>query len=116
MRQIRFRALISLDRSQEHPSTLLHASAEAYPSHTRALMVRARSPREPSTTSIFASEICWDDDQPMHPGDSRVATVTVTGQDAPAFFEAGCRFTLWSGSDVGHGIVSRRVYTQYGPS
>jgi hypothetical protein len=34
---------------------------------------------------------------------------------AAAFFGAGQRFTLWSGDDVGHGIVSRRVQTDYGP-
>jgi len=116
MRQIRFRALITLDPAAARPVNSLRPAAGTYPSHTRALMVRARSRRDPSISRIFPSQICRDDGQPLHPGDHTVVTVTVTGQDAPAFFDAGCHFTLWSGSDVGDGVVSRRVYTEYGPS
>jgi hypothetical protein len=42
-------------------------------------------------------------------------TITVRDDEADAFFDAGLRFALWSGSDVGHGIVSRRVFTDYAP-
>ncbi len=45
-----------------------------------------------------------------------MVTVTVTDDEAGEFFEAGQRFTLWSGGDVGHGTISRRVFTEYGPS
>jgi hypothetical protein len=28
---------------------------------------------------------------------------------------AGQRFTLWSGGDIGHGTVTREVFTEYSP-
>lgn len=115
MRQLRFRALITLDPAGMHPGTPLHRPADAYANHTRALMVRAHSPRPPAAIRMFPAEICWDDDGPLHPGDRAEVTVTVTGDDAPAFFDAGCRFALWSGGDIGHGVVSRRVFTEHGP-
>jgi hypothetical protein len=115
MRQVKFRALITLDPAGAHPGTPLHPTAEKYLNHTRALMVRARSPRPPGHARCFPAEICWDDDQPLHPGERAEVTITVRDDEADAFFDAGLRFALWSGSDVGHGIVSRRVFTDYAP-
>jgi hypothetical protein len=116
VRQIRFRALITLDPARMHPGTPLHRPTGAFRNHTRALAVRARSAREPTIIRIFPAEICWDDDGPLCPGDRAEVTVTVTGDEDPACFDAGCRFALWSGEDIGHGVVSRRVFTQHGPS
>jgi hypothetical protein len=47
---------------------------------------------------------------------SAVVTITVTGDEAAACLGAGQRFTLWSGGDVGQGIISRRAWTEHGPS
>lgn len=99
-----------------HPGTPLHRPAGAYPNRTHALVVRARSVRMPAITRNFPAEICWDDEEPLRPGDRAEVTVTVTDDEAVAFFEAGCRFALWAGEDIGHGVVSRRVYTEHGPS
>jgi hypothetical protein len=35
--------------------------------------------------------------------------------EATEFFGAGQRFSLWNGADIGHGTISRRVYSEYGP-
>ena len=43
-------------------------------------------------------------------------TVTVTDDEAGGYFEAGQQFTLWSGGEVGHGTVARRVFTDNSPS
>jgi hypothetical protein len=42
-------------------------------------------------------------------------TITVNDDRAAAAFGAGQRFTLWPGDDVGHGVISRRDQTDYGP-
>lgn len=39
----------------------------------------------------------------------------MTGDEVDEFFGAGQRFSLWNGADIGHGTISRRVYSQYGP-
>jgi len=44
-----------------------------------------------------------------------VVTITVTDGLAEAFFAPGQQFTIWNGSDVGHGIISRRIFTTSGP-
>lgn len=116
MRRVRFRAIITLDHTHARLGTPLHPAAKEYPNHTHALVVRARRPRPPGYSRSFPAEICWDDEQPLHPGDRAVVTITVTDDEADAFFAAGQRFTLWSGGDVGRGVVSRRVFTEHAPS
>jgi hypothetical protein len=40
----------------------------------------------------------------------------MTDHDAGTFFRAGHNIRLWSGRVVGHGTISRKVYSQYTPS
>jgi hypothetical protein len=118
LRQMRFRALIALDPAgtksalTSRPS---RPSAQRYLNHTHALMVQASRLCSPGGTRIFPAEICWDDEEPLHPGDRAEVTITVTDDEAPEFLDGGQRFTLWSGDDVGHGTITRRVFTEYGP-
>ena len=86
-----------------------------YLNHTHQLMLRAESREKPGYYRSFAAELCWDEDAPLHPGDRHVVTVTMTDDEAPVFFGAGQRFTLWSGAEVGHGTISRRVFSDHGP-
>jgi hypothetical protein len=116
VRHFKFRALITLDPAAAHPGTPLHPAAVDYLNHTHSLMVRACSLREPGHVRCFATEMCWDDDQPLHPGERSMVTITVYDDEAAAYLDAGQRFTLWSGVDVGQGIISRRVLTDYAPS
>jgi hypothetical protein len=62
------------------------------------------------------AELWWDSEQPLHPGDHALVTARVSDGEADAFLDAGQRFTLWSGGQVGRGTVCRRVFTDYGPS
>jgi hypothetical protein len=139
MRQVRYRAVITLDPESDHRGTGHQAAPAAaagelvprprgaaqggpaqarrrYLNHTRDLMVRAPSLSAPPRSRSFPAEFCWDDELPLRPGDRHVVTITVTDDDAPAFFGAGQRFTLWDGREVGHGTISRQVFTDYGPS
>ena len=86
-------------------------------SHTRELMLQAESREKPGFYRSFTAELCWDDGEtPLHPGDRHVVTVTLTDDEARMFFKPGQRFTLWSGAEVGHGTISRQVFSEYGPS
>ena len=115
MRHVRFRAVITLDPADAHHGTPLHPVPRQFPNHTHSLMVRPTGPRESGESRIFPAEICLDDQEWLHSGEHAIVTITVNDDLAAAFFGAGQRFTLWSGDDVGHGIVSRRVQTDYGP-
>lgn len=114
MEQFKFRALITLDPVESRPGAL-HPPAPQYPNHTRALMIRPLRAGAGSARCLPA-EIWWDGDEPLRPGDHATVTARVAGNRADAFLDAGQRFTLWSGRDVGHGTVCRRVFTDYGPS
>ena len=78
-------------------------------------MVHAHCQDKPNRTRYFPAELSWDDGQPLHPGDRAEVTITMTDDEACEFFGCGQRFSLWNGSDIGHGTISRRVYTEYGP-
>ena len=115
---MRFRALIALDPAGTRsmlPSRPMRRPAQCYLNHTHALMVQAARLHSPGRTRIFPAEICWDDGEPLYPGDRAEVTITVIDDEAPDFLDGGQRITLWSGGDVGHGTITRRVFTEYGP-
>jgi hypothetical protein len=135
MRQVRYRALITLDLI-EKPDTVRRPSVprartapdaglpgrsrpasipRQYSNHTHALMIRAHCMEKPSYARCFPAEISWDDEEPLHAGDRAEVTITMIDDEACSFFGAGQRFSLWDGIDVGHGTISRQVHTEYGP-
>jgi hypothetical protein len=116
MPRLRFRALIALDPAGTRPNIPLRPAAEEYPNHTRTLVVRVPSFRVPGHSWFFPAEICWDSGQALHPGDHAVVTIAVANDGAGELLDAGRHFALWRGGDVGSGVISRRVYTDYGPS
>jgi len=140
MRQVRYRALITLDlvavpdtvrrpsvpRARTAPDAgppgtprpsdpRLASIPRQYSNHTHALMVRAQCRDKPGSARCFPAEITWDDEGPLHAGDRAEVTITLIDDEACSFFGAGQRFSLWDGIDVGHGTISRQVHTEYGP-
>jgi hypothetical protein len=116
VRQFRFRAVVTLDPVEQRPGAV-QSPERQYPSHTRALMILARPLRaDMGPARLLPAEIWRDGEEPLRPGDRAVVTARISDDHADAFLEAGQRFTLWSGGDVGHGTVFRRVFTDYGPS
>ena len=118
LKQMRFRALIALDPAGTRsalPSRPSRRPGQGYLNHTHALMVQAPRLRSPGGTRIFPAEICWDDEVPLYPGDHAEVTITVIDDEAQEFLDGGQRITLWAGGNVGHGTITRRVFTEYGP-
>jgi hypothetical protein len=44
------------------------------------------------------------------PGNSHIVTLTVLGDDAGDYLDPGEGFVLWRGHDVGHGVVTHRIF------
>jgi hypothetical protein len=81
-----------------------------YRSGAPGLFVRAPSCERPSVHQYFPAVFFTDDKRPLRPGDKRVrAIIEVPDDDASGFFQAGSRFTLWDGADVGRGTVAQRI-------
>ena len=109
MRLYRFRALVTVD------APAASAPDRVYPSGTRAFLVHANRIGQPTRSKFFHMMMTWDEDTELRPGDRAVVTMTVADSDAPAYLDAGQRFTLWGGGS-GHGVVARQVYTASAPS
>lgn len=109
MAQFRFRALVTLDGTAPATPGKQHqrdpGKVVVYASH-RAL---------PDYCRYFPAVMSRDEARPLGPGDHAVVTITTTDAEAADFFAAGQHFTMWAGNDIGHGIVSRRVFAWSGP-
>lgn len=109
MKQYRFRAVITLEP----------ASADGkrgrYESGTRHLLVHAWRLDEPLLGKFLPAMILCDSGQPLEGGKNQVATIAVTDDDALAYLAPGQPFTLW-GQGTGHGVISRRIFTDQSPS
>jgi hypothetical protein len=114
VRQFRFRALVTLDAwASARPGPDRGSGLD--PSGTHALMVYAWRADQPPCGKYFPAAISRDDGQPLLPGQCQVVTITITDDEAPLFLAPGKPFTIWGGGS-GHGVVSRRVFTNSGPS
>ena len=107
-RRFVFRALVTLD--PDPSARLSRPAARQYPSHTRSLVILA----DPlwagcGPARYLAAEIWRDDEAALRPGDQVLVTVRVSDDHARDYLDVGQRFSLWSGGQVGRGIVYRRV-------
>ena len=108
MTQYRFRAVLTLDAP-------LNSRRSNYESGTRHLLVHAWRLDEPLLGKYLQAMILSDGGLPIEPGSSQIATIAVTDDEALSYLAPGQRFTLW-GQGSGHGIISRRIFTDQGPS
>ena len=105
MRRFKYQAVITLYPSQNG------GLAASLPAQARCLVVRAHD-HDAHRSKLFSSVVTADDGRPLQPGDcGRVVTMQVNGDDAQQYVHTGDHFELWFGTDVGYGVVSRRMVT-----
>lgn len=109
MRQFKFRALVTLDPPAPGRDVRI------YPTGTHSLMVHARRIGDLSSDKYFPTTIACDAEHPLQQGEPTVITITVAGDDALQYLCPGQPFTVF-GASGGHGIISRRVFTDGQPS
>jgi len=103
MKRYKYQAVIELYPAQ-------HGGLQtSLPAQARCLVVRAHD-LQAHRSKMFSSVVTADDGQPLQPGDShRVVTMQLSGDDAAQYVHAGDHFDLWYGTDVGYGVVTRRM-------
>jgi hypothetical protein len=62
-------------------------------------------------SQVFAALVDSEEEGPFRPGKPGVVvTLRVIGDDMADYLDIGSHFILWSGSDVGRGVVTRRLF------
>ncbi len=62
-------------------------------------------------SQIFSALVSCEDEVPFRPhGRQLLITLRLAGDDVADYLHIGGRFDLWLGGDVGHGIVTRRLF------
>ncbi|QKG23225.1 hypothetical protein [Actinomadura verrucosospora] len=101
MKLTKFKALVSLDEQ---------AIGAELPAEGCPFTLREKN-AEHRLNAFHKVVMSTDDGEPLRPGDvNHVVTMTLLAGKAGADELAeGCRFDLWHGDKVGHGLVSRRL-------
>jgi hypothetical protein len=102
MSRHKYRALVKLDESDPGSAALAGT--------TSRITVRAHH-HETGRGKFFNALVTAPDSaiarQPDH---SVQVTLTVVGDDLPDYLEPGDQLALWRGHDIGHGVITRRLY------
>jgi len=78
-------------------------------SGSHRMVLRAEN-SETHRTQIFSALVEGEDDGPFRAGSPQImVTLRVIGDDVSDYMGIGSRFSLWSGGDVGRGVVTRRL-------
>ncbi len=103
VKQYKFQALVTLyEDSDGQPQARLGPAP-------RRMVLRGRN-EESRHSQLYAALVSCDDDGPFRPRSARrLVTLRVTGDDVADYLGIGGHFDLWLGSNVGEGIVTRRL-------
>jgi len=102
MKRYKFQALIKPHADDEARAKLSAGSHR---------MVLRASNSETSRTQVFSALVDAEDEAPFRTGSEHImVTLRVVGDDVGEYLEIGSHFSLWSGTDLGQGVVTRRLY------
>ena len=103
MKRFKYRALVKLEPAPGGVGELL-------PTAGGRVVVRAQH-HDTHRDKLFGALVNAAHGEPLRSGDHSIQlTVTVTGDDAEDYLEPGDSFVLWRGHDIGHGVISRRLF------
>ena len=102
MKRYKFQALVTPDKDDDARAQLSSGS--------HRMVLRAES-SETHRIQVFSALVDGEDAGPFRPGKPQVmVTLRVIGDDVSDYLDIGSHFSLWSGIDVGQGIVTRRLH------
>ncbi len=104
MKRYKFQALVT-----PYPTEDARAKLSA---GSHRMVLRAES-SETHRTQVFSALVDGDGEGagPFRPGKPHlVVTLRVIGDDVSDYLDIGSHFSLWSGVDVGQGVVTRRLH------
>jgi hypothetical protein len=104
MHQYKFQALVTLYAGGEG-----NAGERLGPA-PRRIVLRGHND-ESNRNQLYTALVSCDDDGPFQQGKpQQLVTLRLAGDDVPDYLGIGSHFDLWLGSDVGKGVITRRLY------
>jgi hypothetical protein len=104
VKRYKFQALVNMGEDGDGSPRVMLGSAP------RRMVLRGRND-ESGHSQIFSALVSCEDEAPFRPhGHQMLVTLRMAGDDVADYFQIGGRFDLWLGSDVGNGIVTRRLF------
>ena len=81
-----------------------------FSSGSHRVVLRAEN-SETHRSQVFRALVDGDEGGPFRAGSPQImVTLRVVGDDISDYLEIGSHFSLWLGSDIGRGIVTRRLH------
>src|SRR5437016_12009651 len=78
-------------------------------SGSHRMVLRAEN-SETHRSQVFSALVDGEDEGPFREGSPQImVTLRVVGDDVADYLGIGSHFSLWLGSDVGRGVVTRRL-------
>jgi hypothetical protein len=104
MKRYKFQALVTPSAREDD------AAVQTLSSGSHRMVLRAEN-IETKRSQVFAALVDADEEGPFRPGKPEVlVTLRVIGDDVADYLDIGSHFSLWLGSDVGRGVVTRRLF------
>lgn len=105
MKRYKYRALVKLEPAEPGKS-----GGRSLPDTGGRVVVRAHH-HETHRSKIFSALVTTAYGEQLQPADHSIQlTMTVLGDDACDYLDAGDTFALWRGHDIGQGVISRRLF------
>jgi hypothetical protein len=105
VKQYKYRALVRLEHSRGN-----ERAEQDLPETGGRVVVRARHHETHQSKFFSALVTTVPGESVREAGDHSIQlTMTVLGDDATDYLDAGDAFALWRGHDIGHGVIARRL-------
>jgi hypothetical protein len=104
MQRLKFQALVTPSAGTDDDTRAKLGSG------SHRMVLRAEN-SETHRSQVFSALVDGEDDGPFRAGSNQImVTLRVVGDDISDYLGIGSHFSLWSGSDIGRGVVTRRLH------
>lgn len=104
MKRYKFQALVTMSEDVDGGPRVMLGSAP------QRIVLLGRN-AETGHSQIFCALVSCEDEAPFRPhGRQILVTLRLAGDDVTDYLESGVHFGLWLGGDVGHGVITRRLF------
>lgn len=105
MKRYKFQALVTMGEDGDGGPHVALGSAP------HRIVLRGRND-ETGHSQIFGALVSCEDEAPFRPpGHQVLVTLRLAGDDVTDYLHSGGQVDLWLGGDVGHGVITRRLFT-----